>query len=125
MLGCFGRMLTPTSCGDLGGRSNRYREDEGEAATATVRRLRIAAASSLVVLFVIGGAAALWLTMRASEPSPARSSAERTLPPPERLDTLPNARSSERRSTKSRRAPRDPMRPPASQGTRAPPPALR
>jgi murein DD-endopeptidase MepM/ murein hydrolase activator NlpD len=55
-----------------------------------VRRLRIAAASSFVVLTVLGGAAALWLTTRTSDPTPAASRAERpSAPPPIRLDTLP------------------------------------
>jgi hypothetical protein len=55
----------------------------------TVRRLRIAAASSLVVLFVLGGAGLLWLAMRASEPRPAESPATQSSPPV-RLDTLPD-----------------------------------
>jgi murein DD-endopeptidase MepM/ murein hydrolase activator NlpD len=52
-------------------------------------RLRVAAVSSLVLAVLLGGAGALWLSTRTSEPSRAASANRPVLNPPIRLDTLP------------------------------------
>lgn len=75
-------------------------DDEGASTSlrpgpSGVRRLRIAAVSSLVVLVVAGGIGVLWLSTRASQPRPATSTAQRpSAEPPVRLDTLPLPRPS-------------------------------
>lgn len=67
---------------------------------ATVRRLRIAAASSLVLLVVLGGAGALWLSTHTPEPRPASTAARPSIDDPIRLDALPPPSSSARSRTK-------------------------
>lgn len=56
---------------------------------AAAGRLRVAAVSSLVLVVLLGGAGALWLSTRTSEPSRAASANRPVLNPPIRLDTLP------------------------------------
>lgn len=70
---------------------------------AAVRGLRIAAVSALVVVVVAGGAVALWLSTRQSEPTPAAEVKRPSVDPPIRLDSLPAPRSPER-SRRSERA---------------------
>lgn len=60
------------------------------------RGLRIGAVSSLVLIVLLGGATALWLSTRASEPERAASTGSGALNPPIRLDTLPRPQSPER-----------------------------
>ncbi len=87
----------------MGHRAHRNTRERKRLGPGAVRRLRIVAVSSLVLLVAAAGAGALWLSTRASEPRPVASRAERpSLQPPIRLDTLPRARSSEPpRNTKS------------------------
>ena len=69
------------------------------------RALRIAGVSSLVLLVLAGGAAVLWLSTRASEPTRTAASGKRpSVRAPVRLDTLPRPRSAER-PRRTRRSP--------------------
>ena len=69
------------------------------------RALRIAGVSSLVLVVLAGGAAVLWLSTRASEPTRAAASGQRpSVRPPVRLDTLPRPRSADR-PRRTRRSP--------------------
>lgn len=76
---------------------------------AAGRGVRVWAVSSLVVLAVLGGAAALWLVTDPIEPKPTAANVERPPPPePIRLDTLPapeTARRGSERSTSAKAAP--------------------
>ena len=60
------------------------------------RGLRIGAVSGLVLIVLFGGATALWLSTRASEPDRAASTPRGALNPPIRLDTLPRPQARER-----------------------------
>jgi len=58
-------------------------------APTAARRIRIATVSSLVLVVLLGGIGALWLSTRNSEPNRAASANRPVLNPPIRLDTLP------------------------------------
>ncbi|CAA9481197.1 MAG: hypothetical protein AVDCRST_MAG17-176 [uncultured Solirubrobacterales bacterium] len=81
------------------------------------RGLRIGAVSGLVLIVLLGGATALWLSTRASEPDRAASTRSGALNPPVRLDALPRpqAREQPRRQNGSGREERTEARRPQTE----------